>query len=343
MLLSISRTFRLLGVNLLALTGFVGLLEILSFFYLISIGEQSNLFYSTAPFTALPSHPILGWSQDTERLTESGVEVQGNWVRYPSSIESKDTLVIAVIGGSTTDNVLNPDNWPLKLQRLLNEKGIAVDVYNGAVAGYGSRQELTLAKNYLSHILPDILISYSGVNECINYSRLNNEIVFPPNGAKFKVLPNLFKLISKMQIHGNRDSKVQCFSDLGDDLAVQWMLNMNELHEISERQQVHFISILQPSVVTLNPRKTEFEKEIFVPDHYEPFYVNVKEHMLKYDFIHDLSNAFDTIANPYSDDCHVSAKGNEIIAIGVIKILESDFPRLEQTTVADTAMQTLSK
>jgi hypothetical protein len=317
------RLVRLIAVNTLVFIGFLLVLELMSFSILFLFGEHCSPFYSHRQRNVMPAHSILGWTSDSSAAIASGGLPLVGWIRYSSGISSVDTLRLAVVGGSTSDNVFEPDNWPIKLKEILESEGIAVNLYNGATAGYSSSQELSLVQNYLQDIKPHFLISYSGVNECVTYKRLNNQVTFSSGFANDQLLPNLTVALSKIRDGRSKVHLGGCDDEDGNYLALQWLSNMEEMKSIAEQNGVKFISIVQPSVVTLRPRNIEFESDISIADYLISFYDIVNQNRGAKDFITDLTYIFDDSANVYLDDCHVNDRGNGIVAREVYGILET--------------------
>lgn len=315
--------WRLVVINTLVFVTILLVLEFISFGILSFSDNQCTPVYCERQRNVMPAHPVLGWTNNTVKATQSGgIQIPG-WIFYPSNISSSDTLRLAIVGGSTSDNVFQPDNWPIKLKEIVEADGVAVSLYNGATAGYSSSQELSVVKNYLQDIKPHFLISYSGVNECVTFKRLNNQITFSSGLANNQLLPNLLVAVSKIRDINRRNDFGGCHGKDGHDLALQWLSNIDEMNSIAKTNGVHFISIIQPSVVTLNPRKIEFENDISISDYLTTFYAMVNKNRQSKNFIFDLTHIFNDSPNVYLDDCHVTDKGNRIVAKQVYDVLET--------------------
>ena len=315
--------WRLVAINTLVFIATLLILEFISFGILSRTGNHCTPVYCKSQRNVMPAHPVLGWTNNMVKATQSGgIQIPG-WIFYPSGISSSDTLRLAIVGGSTSDNVFQPDNWPIKLQKILESNGVAVSLYNGATAGYSSNQELSVVKNYLQDIKPHFLISYSGVNECVNFKRLNNQITFSTGLANNQLLPNLLVAASKIRDRKRKNDFGGCHGKDGQELALQWLSNMGEMNSIAKTNGVQFISIIQPSVVTLNPRKVEFENDISISDYLTTFYAVVNKNRQSKNFIFDLTHIFNDSPDVYLDDCHVTDEGNRIVAKQVYDVLET--------------------
>ena len=80
--------------------------------------------------------------------------------------------VILTLGGSTTDGIEFDHSWPEELSKILVEKGINGTVVNGGTGGYSTNQELLKLLRDGLEFKPDIIISYSGVNDRGDYGEL---------------------------------------------------------------------------------------------------------------------------------------------------------------------------
>lgn len=81
----------------------------------------------------------------------------------------KEDYKIMVVGGSTSANCLYQyRSWPEELYEILKKENRSVTIYNGAVEGYKSIQELAKVMRDVRMIKPDMVISFSGINDVEN-------------------------------------------------------------------------------------------------------------------------------------------------------------------------------
>ena len=102
--------------------------------------------------------PLLGYTITYPETSESCNQ-------YVVLGDSKNSdLKIMILGGSTSDiGLYQPEkSWP---EFLWEQLGKRVVIYGGGIGGYNSRQECLKLLRDIGSIKPDIVISYSGVND----------------------------------------------------------------------------------------------------------------------------------------------------------------------------------
>ncbi|MEZ4979056.1 MAG: hypothetical protein R2772_07140, partial [Chitinophagales bacterium] len=253
--------------------------------------------------------PLLGWGLTESKIKEAGFESSHNTVFLPSNLLCNKPLKILITGGSTSDVVLNPENWPIKFRDLLEEKGICADIYVAAIGGYSSGQELLKTIRDGSEIQPDIHISYSGANEFIspNYiSRQENSFYLKAfnSSARSSILPNTLFLIGDVL---STKEKPFLFLEEQNSPAAFWLKNMSIMRALSVEKGYIFIGIVQPILgLDENSQKALVEEnEVYVNNNLS-FYPIIIQHADTTDYLRNLSNLFtnrnETI---FIDDCHL--------------------------------------
>lgn len=125
-------------------------------------------FSSTSTQRSLPADTLLGWTHDKDQIKNSEWKYTSGCILFTDSSKTNSKKIkIVVSGGSTSDNFFLDHNWPKALFYRFLESGYSIDIYNGAVAGYGTTQELLKLKRDVLPLNPDIFITYNGVNEYI--------------------------------------------------------------------------------------------------------------------------------------------------------------------------------
>lgn len=77
---------------------------------------------------------LLGWAMTKNQLKKRNLQTKHNNVYFENIIPNcKDTLIIYISGGSTSDVGLMDYNWPALFFKKLKEKKICVQLYVGAV------------------------------------------------------------------------------------------------------------------------------------------------------------------------------------------------------------------
>jgi lysophospholipase L1-like esterase len=114
--------------------------------------------------------PLLGWAHGPSALAARAREIGTSWIPgftiRRHVVPGVRPFVIVLMGGSTTDDMIDyTTNWPAPLFKKLAAAGASVVMYNGGTMGYCTQQEvLKLIRDGL-RLAPDLVISYSGVND----------------------------------------------------------------------------------------------------------------------------------------------------------------------------------
>jgi hypothetical protein len=165
---------KILFILIIVLIFFSGL-EFLSYI-LISKFSQVGTF-NAIKLESLFS-PLLGWEPvpNTKSRTDRGLMDKPYYISVdehgrsmtPLAFENPD-IKIAITGGSTMYGVgarNQAETVPSLIESIIFEKlGVKAEVYNLAVRGYQSFQELVRYRQFLLHNSADIVISVSGFND----------------------------------------------------------------------------------------------------------------------------------------------------------------------------------
>lgn len=280
-----------------------------------SAGKRS---YSYVEHFYFALDPLLGWSIDPGQVKEP-LRVINNCI-YLENLEgvSKDTLVLFISGGSTSDIVLQDYNWPAKLFEKFKEQGIKCKIYVGGVGGYGTSQEtLKLLRDGLD--IPDLKyhISYFGANEMKESAYTSKyEYDLYRNVTKKDrsrtYLPNLSRWIDNVLY---RKSVIRVLYAESKPQPFQTLKNLKIMQSLSESHGYKFIPILQPVLGMGGIDSYEkfdlngiMDKSFF--DHnknrYQSFYRPFLAEVSSYQGLYDFTDIFQNVEDfPFTDDCHV--------------------------------------
>ncbi len=254
--------------------------------------------------------PILGYTRD-----ESGFTIFSN-------SDDENVFKIATLGGSTSDPKLeNIKSWSEILYEKLSKMGIKVKVYAGGLSGYTAAQEcLKVIKDVLV-ISPNVVISYSGVNDIIGAGDVYNHYFLRYYHPKL-VNKMLKKGYIKNEISGNAPIKRL---DLGlydpSDKAEFWIKCERIMHSVCEEFSIDFHCCLQAILYEDLEELNQAEYE-----HYINLYEKCKAYINtnKSNWFHDFTGIFYGNEKVFFDKCHVIEKGNRIIAQNMMPfVLES--------------------
>lgn len=249
--------------------------------------------------------PILSYSRPEEETF-----VFHNCSRIPDA--NKKTIL--AMGGSNTDPYLwGMKSWPEYLSEIVDDEW---QVINGAVQGYNSAQELLkLSRDVFYVCNPDIVISYSGINDiekpCFTHPFWRNLL----NKNLVKEEDSIFS-----GIYYGRSGEIKYNSRFFID-------NERMMHAICSEMNVEFIGILQPCLTEgkydhISPILKEYIDMLNFTEITHSFYKKVREEICNYDYLYDFTTIFDNNSDVYIDYCHTKEIGNEIIANEIYKIIK---------------------
>ena len=303
-------------------------LELMSFLILNDEGNEKPFLLNYVSLKSnTPLHPLLGWSHNIGAFPDQINQYSLGFTYFRTdSVGSRKPIRIAVVGGSTSDNNYQNEAWPRFLAQELRQNGYSAEIYNGAVRGYSSSQELLKVVSEVVVLKPDIIISYSGVNERIVgdqqqhpyitefETKLYDMFAGKPSSTFF---PNLVACMGRLRKKmGLEKGKV----DLGivneNSFAQQWINNMKMMKGISDQLGIKFVAFLQPTLGIGRYTISEEEREYMVqgyPD-FPLFYDEAIPLSKECDFIVDFTDVFEFEKNLYWDECHVTLEGNRIVS-----------------------------
>ncbi len=250
-----------------------------------------------------------------------GIAVFGNTIN--------DSYKIAVLGGSTsTSGYYWFHSWPEILYETYCGNGVTI--FNGAVEGYTSSQELIKLIRDVISLEPDLVVVYDG----------NNDIARDEAHSIFEIpyMKTVMKYASG-QINSMVKGKKQeifCGVSSSENVIDAWLKNIEYMHAVCEINNIRFKSFMQPMLFS-KPKETSSQERIVrkkwelclsayggkVERQMKEFRDRASEICKTHEYIHDLSHIFDE-ADVYMDHCHVFEDGNKIIAEEIYKVIKQD-------------------
>lgn len=229
---------------------------------------------------------------------------------------------ILTLGGSTTDGGFYKPikSWPECLYHQMKEHSAAV--FNGGMLSYTSTEECLKLIRDIEIINPDIVISFSGLNDT---SRELFDIKYPFCHSVFKHYYNLSEADMEVGLES-----CEAVADL-------WLRMERTMKAVCELHGCQFMGILQPLVYkkdylcgrekyiyhyglgNVNPHTIEEAQTIYE----ELLEVRNYKEFMEDDALYDFTTLFqDNKEEIFFDHCHVFDRGNEIIAEKIYKILK---------------------
>jgi len=208
-----------------------------------------------------------------------------------------------------------------------------VQVINAGVSAYGVQQEFMLIQMILQHYQPDMIVALDGYNDMLTF-KMNrfypSGYALPPHHWKeFRIIKDKefenkwFSRFSAPFYNTNRAKdflirssmeKKYNWNSVTDSVAQQhaaafWSV-VNDQHDFCRAKNITYVNFLQP--VRFYNRHSE-------PDNPElralsKIYAAIEKHYTADDFAHTLVPAFHKCKSMFTDDCHITPEGNQIIA-----------------------------
>jgi hypothetical protein len=312
-------------------------------------GYQNEHDYAEAIFNDYHSiahryKPFAEWQMLPYKGKTLQINEQGLRVHTPPS-NASSSPIIRFFGGSTMWGEGSDD--ANTIPALVHQNINTGTVVNHAQLAYNSRQNLdALISMYAKGEKADIVIFYDGVNDAAflcpkEIEELPGHRLIPLfqkkiyGGAKqfvITVLHNIFteNILLAIQYHqSKRERKTAHYncvdSEKGITVAKMLIENWEMANDLVTGRGGKFIAVLQPVAYIGSPQLTHLQLDEELGLNFQFVYgelqriIKEREHP----WIHDFSQAFNGEEYIYIDFCHVTKRGNKIIADNVSGILLS--------------------
>lgn len=270
----------------------------------------------TKPITAID--PLLCYCRSGDTVSQYDVIGDGK-------------LKIAVYGGSTSENEKGGEKcWSSFLHDYLESQKIRCTIYNGAVSGYSSGQELLKLLRDVLILKPDIVISFSGIND-IDYGTHVKGHNFL-NRFQKRMWENIIDMegtIPDSMDMRNMRTLEYGIEDCENPDYVIWMNNERMMYAICKEFKIDFIGCLEPMIA----RGYEIEADLMelienngikesLFKNQNMFVDHLKERIGKYPYIVDMSDILSGCSDCYMDHVHCNEKGNRKIALKIGEMVQ---------------------
>ena len=281
-------------------------------------------------FDELPTEyrAFVGWSRTPYQGRTVTVDASGDRVHERRDTSVAEPKAARFFGGSTMWGTGSDDDHTIPA--LFEAMNPDYRAYNHGETGFTSRQNLARLINLLNQDARwDLVVFYDGGNDVFALCRAG----VTPNGSLREVqirdrlqrspiiqalhqvfLEHTVKLTSilRKKLGGSQRSAFDCASDPAKARAVASTLvnNWRIAHELTVSRGAQFLGILQPVAYVGNPRVDYLRNNLNafgdLGKQFEAVYPIIRELAAQYDYMHDLSAAFDGDEYFYIDFCHVS-------------------------------------
>ena len=346
---------KVLLVNLLIVLFLLGIVEAGAYFFVQE--KDKDIHSEDSDYQAQLKHfevydPLLGWTYGPEAAELRQLDYHKGYILYGhDNMAEPDAIRVVVFGGSTSDSTLDPSPWVADFYEELKVEFGKVILFNGAVGGYNSHQELLKTIRDMHFLLPDLVISYNGANEIAKGDQ------FQPFVSEYE-LEISKKLVRSSQISfpytlsAARILKGQNFLGLkGPFLGPpnflskhkQWVSNLSLMKAVAKQNGSMYHAFLQPVLGLGKYQPSERENEILGREwtaiHNPGFYIPAIAETKKYEFMTDMTEALDGLKEVYFDDCHLKPYGNKVIADQVSKLIIATYGK----ALKDKQIRTLTE
>lgn len=232
-------------------------------------------------------------------------------------------VTILTLGGSTTDYSMSElKSWPYYLQKEHEKNGISCRVINGGIGGYYSAQEmLKLIRDGL-YLEPNIVISYSGINDALG---VYCDTRYPMISNYLKNTVNNLPVTNK-KIGFGMEKQITRYKN--------WERNIRTMYAVCKEFDSKFYSFLQPYIFSGAYVFDQREKILFAEMHsleeqdsVRKFYDEAKKGIGMYPYMHDFTQIFDGLSGIYYDSAHCNEEGNQIIAKRIYEVIQTEKER----------------
>ena len=289
--------------------------------------EKKNICYDTNTLVH-GKYPLYEIKPFQYKFT---MNINSQGFRGPEISQDENIYKIFVTGGSTGfgfGSTSDKHTIPGFLQQLFDNynKDLNVEVINAGINGADSFREILYIKDKLISYNPDMIISYTGVNDSGGYPReikLDEKISTSENFIKFADFPwyrtpFVINNIIKENIHDEKFNNLEN-QEIDINIAGEtFEKNWSQSCELLRENNIKSIIIIQPALVT-KKSPSIFEEKI-LEDKYEERW-NILEKFskisnnLKCDQVLDLRFVLDNVKDTtYYDLVHMNDLGNEKIA-----------------------------
>jgi lysophospholipase L1-like esterase len=289
--------------------------------------------------------PHLGWAHWDKESRVDNLRKRGySWLQgfaiYKKCSSHLSRPIILTLGGSTTDGVKYDHSWPEELEKIFVTNGQQGSIINGGVGGYSSNQELLKLIRDGLIFNPDIVISYSGVNDD-REKQTKDELIVHPMVNKQQlailkyltrepyILPNIRSWLNIVRYGKNETLGYTLGLDNNRTRSENFEENMLIMDAASRAQGAIFFGIIQPNAY-FNSRHgrgvaAESREEVRTLLN---FYSEIVTLPAKHKFIYDFTGIFEKHDDVYlADGIHTTQKGDNIIAQNIYELISPQLKR----------------
>jgi hypothetical protein len=285
--------------------------------------------------------PFIAWKYLPFTGATVNVDADG-FRRQPADPDDPPgAATIAFFGGSTVFGMGADDDGTIPA--LADHMSRSFRTRNYAQTGFNSRQELALLIDRLHSGDPfDAVVFYDGVNDVASLCREDTELgghgqeaylrlaARRPDSYLFRMLVEpalgIFGVMKKRFV-STPETPMRCHRDaehaeaVADTLLFDWKL----ARAVAELEGHRFLAVLQPVAYVGSPQVDGLDLEQYpgLGRQFEAVYPILRRKVARLPWAVDLSGALDLPEPVYFDFCHLTARGNGVIADRLLGRLET--------------------
>lgn len=245
---------------------------------------------------------------------------------------------IVTLGGSTADpSTSNIISWSEFLYNHLKDMKINARVICGGLSSYHSGQEFIKLFRDVLPMRPDMVISYSGINDTPYFWKRHvckshpYVMMHQEDFLKYSMKHALRRGYFYGAAYHGKVSAYTLGLEEDTDLSHKWVQNERMMHALCEEFGIKFYAFLQPNrdyggyVKTGEPEKSSYAKNLSQNvDEVKAWYDKTRSLIGDKEYIIDLSELFAGAKHVYYDYCHVFESGNRKIEAAILRHIIKD-------------------
>lgn len=264
-------------------------------------------------------------------LEEDGYRNEDGLKIFRNKEKPDSTYRIIITGGSVAYGLELDNTISANLETILKDTfpDKKIEVLNAGVPAYVIEQEFILIQLVLQYYEPDMIISLDGYNDLIT-AEINRFYpcpdVLPPHNWKdfqsikqkensrkiqgrfYGIFPNIERLVDFFARKFYNDKNG--FNELKNNkqnIALTYFRRVKDIDAFCKGKNIQYFHLLQP-LKFINSPTNEREETLSL------IYKCINDSLLVLDYYSNLSSTFFDNKNVFTDECHINAIGNKIIA-----------------------------
>jgi hypothetical protein len=277
-----------------------------------------------------------------EGISKSAENLGNGFVRYRHAGPG-EPIVIVTLGNCSTDAHLFHGNWPWQLHELLISRGIPHEIYNGAVSGYNSFQELTKLTRDVFKLRDriDFVVSYNGFTDVPGQEDVvrgfagvhpyQQALLMQASGRSSVdrqpvVLPNTQRLVGSLKVAVSRRQQMEIQLGVQSESAVgDYVRNVRFMSAVVASQGAEMIHFIQPLAASGRQmdRSTSYsmEEDPGLESETREFFGRISEELRGHPHTYRIDGDLAEQQDVFYSFSQLAPKGQKLLAARVVEIM----------------------